>query len=84
MLIVLISTGSAFGQNVELDGRIEDQQTHKALPYATIELFNLKTGTIANDNGEFKLSIHPTNSEIDSLVFSCLGYEKSKMSLGNF
>jgi hypothetical protein len=84
IIAVLIFAHHSFSQSNEFNGRLEDLQTHQPLPYATVQLFSQKTGTIANVHGEFKLVIRYSNAEIDSLEFSCLGYFKCKISVGDF
>jgi len=81
IIFFILSGIQSYCQNVELNGRIEDLQTHKALPYATLEVFSLKTGTIADRNGDFKLTVSSANLVVDTLIFSCLGYEKIKIPM---
>jgi len=82
--IFLFSSIQSYSQNLELNGRIEDLQTHKALPYATLEVFSLKTETVADQKGDFKLAIPATTSVADTLVFSCVGYDKIKIAVDAF
>jgi hypothetical protein len=83
-IFLILSGIQSYGQKVELIGRIEDQQTHKALPYATLEVFSLKTGTVADQKGDFRLELPLAHSVADTLVFSCVGYEKIKMGIADF
>jgi len=82
--ISLIFFNYCFGQNVTLNGKIEDAKTGKSLPYATIEIFNLKTGTIADNNGKFSLEIVSNNLRYDTINFSYIGYKTVKMSINDF
>jgi hypothetical protein len=83
-IISLILINYCFGQNVDLTGEIIDYKTNQALPYATIEIFNLKSGTITDKNGIFHLEIKPNDLITDSLNFSFVGYETKKMSINDF
>ena len=83
-IISLIAINLCFGQKVELTGIIIDSNTHQPLPFATIELFSLKTGTIADKNGNFIIKITSSDIILDTINFSYLGYEKVKMSISDF
>jgi len=83
-LFTFISFNYSFSQSVTLSGHIIDKETNKALPFATIEIFSLKFGTVADQNGDFKLTVIPINENLDTLVFSYLGYKNTKISIGDF
>lgn len=80
----MILINYSFGQNAKLTGEIKDYETNQALPYATIEIFSLKTGTITDKNGKFNLEIAPNDLNTDSINFSFIGYETLKMSINDF
>jgi hypothetical protein len=67
-----------------LKGKITDAETNEPLPYATIEIYSLRTGTIANNYGFFELSVNSKNQNHDTVAFSFLGYAKSKISVADF
>ncbi len=54
------------------------------LAYATIELWSLHTGTIADENGEFILETAVGDSQLDTIEFSYLGYGTKKICVANF
>ncbi|HSM49674.1 MAG TPA: carboxypeptidase-like regulatory domain-containing protein [Draconibacterium sp.] len=87
-LLVLISGlilfSFCFAQNVILDGVVFDAVTNQPLQYATIEIFSLRTGTITDKNGEFKLELTPNDLESDTIEFSCLGYEREKITIAEY
>lgn len=83
-LINLALFNFCFGQSIDLKGEIKDLKTGELLPYATIEIFNLKTGTITDKNGKFQFEITPDNLTYDTINFSFVGYETAKMSLNDF
>ncbi len=84
LLSFLLAVGYSFGQDLSLKGKIMDAQTNEPLPYATIELHSLRTGTIANNSGDFELSVNSMNQSIDTLEFSYLGYDKRAFSVADF
>lgn len=84
IIISLIVINFCFGQKVKLTGTIIDSKTKQPLPYGTIELFSLKTGTITDKNGKFNLEIVSNDIKLDTINFSYLGYEKVKISINDF
>ncbi len=84
LIINLTFVNFCFGQSIELKGEIKDFKTGGPLPYATIEIFNLKTGTITDKNGIFHFEITSGNLTYDTINFSYVGYETNKMSIGDF
>jgi len=83
-IISLIVINFSFGQIVKLSGLIIDSSTSQPLPYATIELLSLKTGTIADKNGNFNIEIVSNDLKSDTINFSYLGYEKERRSIDDF
>ena len=83
-IISLFLINYCLGQNIKLTGTINDCETNQPLPYATIELFSLKTGTITDKNGKFSLEITTNDLIKDSINFSFVGYETTKMSINDF
>jgi len=53
-----------------LKGIIVDDSLAHALPFVHLWATNSHTGGISNDSGEFEITV----SDLDSLVFSALGY----------
>ncbi len=51
-IVYLTFISSCFGQSISITGKITDYETNLPLAYATIELFSLQTGTIADENGK--------------------------------
>jgi hypothetical protein len=83
-IIVLISFNYSFAQSTKLSGHFIDKETNKPISYATIEIFSLKIGTIADKNGVFELTVDSKDINLDTIEFSNLGYEKIKLSIGDF
>lgn len=71
----VIITGTIQTVN-SLSGKIE------TLPGTTILIKGTKTGTYANENGDFRLAGVPENDTI-TLVFSFVGFEKKEITLTN-
>lgn len=84
LIILLLFIGYSFGQEALLKGTMVDEETNDALPYATIEISSLRTGTIANNRGVFELSVHSSNQNTDTVEFSYLGYGNRKLSIADF
>jgi hypothetical protein len=84
LIINLTLLKICFTQGTLLIGEIKDSKTGEYLPYATIEIFNLKTGTITDNDGKFSLHITPNNVNRDTICFSYVGYETTKMSIDDF
>lgn len=62
---------AAFPQ-VKVSGIIADSLSFKSIPNVHITVKNKNTGTVADENGFFKISAAP----FDTLVFSSIGYRK--------
>lgn len=69
-----------FSQNVELKGQVVDKKTNEPIAYSTLLIESLKTGTLANMNGDYKLTIAEEKLK-DTVIISALGYEIKKMTL---
>lgn len=77
ILIVLIGSFSSLsGQEILVEGQVVDKETSTHLPYATLQIFNLETGTIADEKGQFSFLIADKQHLSDSIEFSYLGYNK--------
>jgi len=59
-------------QTIDIKGKVYDNQSKEALPYASIKIFNTTKGTITNTNGEFKLLCNKN----DKIIISFIGYKK--------
>ncbi|MBO4841344.1 MAG: carboxypeptidase-like regulatory domain-containing protein [Bacteroidaceae bacterium] len=75
LLSVIMASVSAWAQELTLQGRVVDANTGEALPYVSIYAGEGK-GTLSNSDGDFKL----TSDKEDTLVFSCVGYNKQTIS----
>jgi len=66
-----------------IEGYITDKNTKQALPFSTIRYKKYANGTIANENGVFKLFV-PKNHLYDTLEISCLGYKLKSITPAHF
>ncbi|MGI9546048.1 MAG: carboxypeptidase-like regulatory domain-containing protein [Flavobacteriaceae bacterium] len=82
VIFAFVITASSFMVQVEAQSyssRIIDAKTGEPIPYATVQ-FGKNRGIITNDEGSFSLFI-PTSASVDSLFISCMGYEKTAVSM---
>ena len=70
------------GQNIVIEGVIKDSKQKGALPYANIFLQKNYSGTVSNQNGQFRIII-PAEKSSDSLVVSYIGYKTQTFSITN-
>ena len=84
VLLFLIFCLPSFGQDSVLKGRVVDCETLLPLPYATVEIFSLQTGTIADVNGDFEIIIDSLVTVNDTLVVSHLGFTKKSISISDY
>lgn len=81
IFIVLMATSLAFGQsNVTITGMVTDSTTNEPLPGVNIYVSGTNTGTTTDTNGTYSVSVP---SGATTLVFSYIGYETQKVSIGN-
>lgn len=66
-----------------LNGRVVDLDNNAPIPYASVSLFGKPIGTITNSDGEFSLKIQQERNR-DTLIFSCLGYQKYFLPVNDF
>ncbi len=80
-LIILwlwVFSGTVRSQEViSISGIVFDSATGKTLPYAQISIRNSTTGTVTNDDGQFRLDI-PDGFAGDTLLVAYMGYETLK------
>ncbi len=78
----LLYFNKLFSQTIDYKGQIVDKVSNEILPFSTVEVFSLRKGVIANDHGEFTLSV-PTSNINDTVEFSFLGYKRKKIVLNS-
>ncbi|RED45382.1 iron complex outermembrane receptor protein [Winogradskyella eximia] len=68
---------NTYAQN-KIKGKVLDKTTQTAIPYATIYLPELETGTTTNDKGEFSLELSKGTYKI---VISYIGFQTQSLSI---
>ena len=72
-----------FGQSIERKVQILDSLTHEPIPFASIST-NLKKGSIANEEGEFRWIFPEVVTNQDSLKITSMGYQTLTLALSTF
>lgn len=76
-IIVFLLPLALFGQNLNslthISGRILNKETSEPIPFANIYNSTLKTGTISDEEGYYKIAI---NNASDSVMVSFVGFQK--------
>jgi hypothetical protein len=80
LLIIIGYPFYLFAQNIELKGQVIDKKSNEPIAYSTLLVQSLKTGTLADMKGEYKLMI-PDETSKDTVIISALGYEIKKMTI---
>ncbi len=62
-------------------GKVTDSKTKEPLPYVHIGVLNRNLGVISRDDGSFEINLSTAKPE-EELVFSMIGYETTKMKIG--
>ena len=76
-IVFSILCTSIYAQNT-LNGKVIDKTANTAIPYATIYLPELETGTTTNYNGEFSLNLSKGTFKI---VVSYVGYQTQSLTI---
>ncbi len=77
---VIIRASKNIKSNYYVEGIVKDVSTHTGIAYATIEIKGKQRGVVADHAGRFEFSLTAENFN-DSLVFSCMGYDRHSISL---
>ena len=73
--LMLLMATSAFAQNVTVSGSIKDASTNEPLPGASVLLKGTRTGTVADLDGNYSITV-PSGG---TLVFSSIGYQTEEI-----
>ena len=68
--VALLVSALAYGQNITVTGIVSDSSNSEPIPFASIQLKGTMTGTSADANGTYSITV-PSNGV---LVFSSVGY----------
>jgi hypothetical protein len=80
---LLIVSGTPCFSQLIVKGTVLDSATKKPVPYSLITTNSGKTGTIANANGEFAMTL-PDSLRDNYLAVSCLGFDTATLSIDRF
>ncbi|SNC63233.1 Pimeloyl-ACP methyl ester carboxylesterase [Hymenobacter gelipurpurascens] len=83
LCLCLILPSYSLAQQLSLTGRILDEHTKAAVPFASIGIRSTALGTVADALGHFRFSIPAKNSS-DSLLISCVGYQMRAVPVSAF
>ena len=84
LLFLAFSFSLATCQVTGISGKIIDKESNEPLSFATIEIKNLHTGTIADENGQFHLTVDSEKPEAGTIEFMHLGCKRTKMAVSEF
>ena len=76
-LLFLLINAAAYSQVFRVFGKVVDKQL-EALPFASVEVRELKSGTISKEDGTFELQLEQGKYEI---VVSMIGYQPMVVSI---
>ncbi len=76
LTLVLCCSLSAYSQKI-IKGIVVDSATFQPLPYVSVQIKNKTAGTTTDLQGNFSLFA----TELDTLIFSLVGYQRFELSL---
>lgn len=77
-LLIGLGAGSAHATLRVIKGTITDIDSHKPIPYATVQIVGTGSATLSNDRGEYRLLVNVDSCE---LKFSHIAYYSEKVPL---
>jgi hypothetical protein len=80
--LISVFKTDTLSQNIEVRGKIIDQQNKHSIAFATVSIKNKSIGVISNLDGEFILKI-PENLAQSELLISHIGYENFTEKVDN-
>ena len=79
ILILSLLSLTAWPQKIQIKGIVKDYE-NDPIPFCTIEIKGSLSGFYADENGAYTVDNINVN---DTLVFSCVGYEKKEASISS-
>ena len=76
-ILFLLATCNSVEAQI-ISGRAIDSQTREAIPFVHITSIDSSYGAVSKNDGSFLLEI-PDDQEIDTLLFSSIGYESKRI-----
>ncbi|MDR1878831.1 MAG: TonB-dependent receptor [Bacteroidales bacterium] len=83
-ILLLICTTALFAQKGVLKGKITDKETNEPLAGASVRIAGSTMGTVANEDGEYELSLSEGSYDISFsyISFAPLGFQKVRIQKG--
>jgi len=75
-LAVLMVSLAAYAQQITVSGTIKDNSNGETIPYAAVQVKGAKTGSMADGNGAFSVTVNSGAT----LVISAIGYETKEVA----
>jgi len=79
LFLIFTSAFQAFGQNIQISGKVTDANTRQTLPGVSILVKNTTVGTTTDLNGSYSIQAETGSN----LVFSYIGYQTQTIVVGN-
>lgn len=76
-IVLSLLCANSYAQNV-VKGKVLEQSTQTAIPYATVYLPELETGTVTDEKGEFSLEL---SKGTHKLIFSYIGFQSQPLNI---
>ena len=80
ILIILLTFSSVFAQEITINGKVRDRNTHFEIPSVNIFIKETQLGTISDFAGRFSLKIMNPDPKM-MVVFQHIGYDIQEISL---
>ncbi|TSJ44749.1 carboxypeptidase-like regulatory domain-containing protein [Fluviicola chungangensis] len=77
-ILIFILSNRLTGQLREIEGKIMDESTNEAIPFANIQNRSLRKGTISNADGFFKISFEKWT---DTIWIHSVGFKSQRLTL---
>lgn len=78
--VILVLFSISASAQIVLKGKVADNNTKEAIPFASIGIKGKSFGTVCDENGVFELKVG-SYSENDTLKISAIGYNAKKISM---
>jgi len=76
-VVALLLTSVVYGQQVTVSGVIKDAATGETVPFAAVQVKGTTTGTTADANGNYSITV----SSQASLIYSAIGYVNQEVAV---
>ena len=85
LFLFVIFGNSAVAQKIIAEGSVIDDQSHQPVPFATLGFKGKNIGTVADDNGRFRISFDDSLIEPnEAIIISSVGYNTISIPIVKF